>query len=784
LRLNIIETLSKKRLTIGLIIDWIDYYYDSQLYHGVNEIANDLDLNLICFQDGNINTKEKKEINYNSVYNRANIQNLDGLIISSASISSYVDFDRLNEFCHQFHPLPIVSIGVEIKDIPSIIIDNYGGMKKMMQHLIVDHNFKRFIFIKGPELNKEAMLRHKAFIDSLNQYNLPIDNSTIIEGNFLYESGMNAAKKILELDKKFDAIVSCNDEMALGIIEELKNKNIRIPENFAITGFDDLNFCDYSPVTITTVKQPVYELGRSSCRMIYDILNKRHVDNLTILDTNLIIRESCGCFSYDIKSIVMDCNNKKNTDNAVGLDDDEITKTVLNNINYKKTNLSSIVHDIITSYKRSINEKNNNIFLNELNHNLNVFIWANLENDLEIFQFIISEIRKIFLSHLHDKETIIQNEDLFHQSRVLISNKILKLERNRYNQYKQENEDINILNNDILLDLDLQNQFNSLYDRLPHFGIESFYLSLKSEYPDLLNLIFFYEKDKNKVIDIEGIQFSHDIIVPKEYLPSNRRFSMFFVPLYSSKNLLGYLLYEPKPQKIRICKSLCHIISSALHKSLLFQQTKENINFTNTQKEALNVTLKKLRRSMSGFIQAMILAVEARDPYTAGHQRRVSDLARAIAQELNLDSQVIEGIRMASSIHDIGKLYIPAEILNKPGTLTEIEFNLIKSHPDISYDILLPIDFDYPIAEIIKQHHEKIDGSGYPNKLKDNEIMIEAKILRVADVVEAMASFRPYRPALSIKDALNEISKYRGIFYDPDVVDACLKLFLKKGYNF
>ncbi|MEA1939751.1 MAG: HD domain-containing phosphohydrolase, partial [Candidatus Caldatribacteriota bacterium] len=156
----------------------------------------------------------------------------------------------------------------------------------------------------------------------------------------------------------------------------------------------------------------------------------------------------------------------------------------------------------------------------------------------------------------------------------------------------------------------------------------------------------------------------------------------------------------------------------------------------------------------------------------------------AIAKELNLSPDKIEGIRIASLIHDIGKISVPTEILSKSTTLTDLEFSLIKEHSQTGYDILKHIDFSYPVASIVLQHHERINGTGYPNNLKDKEILPEAKIMAVADVVEAMSSHRPYRSALGIDAALEEISKNKGIFYDPKVVDVCLKLFKQKGFKF
>ena len=194
-------------------------------------------------------------------------------------------------------------------------------------------------------------------------------------------------------------------------------------------------------------------------------------------------------------------------------------------------------------------------------------------------------------------------------------------------------------------------------------------------------------------------------------------------------------------------------------------------------------TLESLRKAFGTTIQIMVSAVEARDPYTAGHQLRSADLARAIATEMGLSQDKIEGIRMAASIHDIGKLSIPSEILSKPSKLTTIEFSLIKEHSRSGYEMLKDMESPWPLAQIVYQHHERIDGSGYPRNLKGDEIMIEARIMAVADVVEAMASHRPYRPSRGIEAALEEIEKNKGILYDVDVADACLRLFREKGYK-
>jgi PAS domain S-box-containing protein len=193
--------------------------------------------------------------------------------------------------------------------------------------------------------------------------------------------------------------------------------------------------------------------------------------------------------------------------------------------------------------------------------------------------------------------------------------------------------------------------------------------------------------------------------------------------------------------------------------------------------------LLKLGKSLEETVQAIAATIEMRDPYTAGHQRRVAALARSIAEAMRLPADVVHGIYLTASIHDIGKIHIPAEILSYPGKLGDIEFALIKGHAQAGYEILKNVEFPWPVAQMVYQHHERIDGSGYPRGLRGEEIMLGARIVCVADVVESMASYRPYRPALGVKKALTEIRKNRGRLYDAVVVDTCLKLF-KEGFHF
>ena len=227
-----------------------------------------------------------------------------------------------------------------------------------------------------------------------------------------------------------------------------------------------------------------------------------------------------------------------------------------------------------------------------------------------------------------------------------------------------------------------------------------------------------------------------------------------------------------------------HVMLKNIHGEPEFYNLDVDLTELNQAKKNLQKSIYNLQKIFEGTVLALMFAVEIRDPYTAGHQNGVAKLACAIAKEMGLTENQIEGIRIASLLHDIGKLNIPAEILSKPGGLTDIEYKLMQTHPQFEFEILRTINFPWPVAQMVLQHHEKMNGSGYPQGLNRDKIILEARIITVADVVEPMSSHRPYRPALGIEAALKEIKKGKGKYFDPKVVDACVKLIEKDGFKF
>jgi HD-GYP domain-containing protein (c-di-GMP phosphodiesterase class II) len=367
-------------------------------------------------------------------------------------------------------------------------------------------------------------------------------------------------------------------------------------------------------------------------------------------------------------------------------------------------------------------------------------------------------------------------EDLYFQALSQMGQKIVEKESDRLTELLQESHKLEVIR-DLLFTLNLPRQMDVLARRIPDMGIETCYVSLyKSNPPEAegKSVCMLGVRGRKRIaVGPEGVEFATKQLVPDDFFTDHRQHMV----IVEAMKQFGYIVFESGNKPNRFFAYLSDIISGAVQGALLYQALEG-------QKNDLDRNLERTRKAMGGFIRMMSAAVETREPFVAGHQRRVSDLARTIAQEMDLPAAQIEGVRMAGAIHDLGKIYIPAEILNRAGALDDAEWGMIKKHPKAAWDVLKTIDFPWPLAEIVHQHHERINGKGYPNGLKGKTIRLEARILAVADVVEAMSSRRPHREALGIEKALEEINQHKGILYDPQVVEVCTALFRHKGFKF
>jgi putative nucleotidyltransferase with HDIG domain len=309
--------------------------------------------------------------------------------------------------------------------------------------------------------------------------------------------------------------------------------------------------------------------------------------------------------------------------------------------------------------------------------------------------------------------------------------------------------------------------------RMPEMNGVQFFSQAKDIFPDAVRILLTGYADSDSIIEAinqGGVHLYFTKPWHEEEILLHIRQSLSKVEILQENKHLIELIKEKNEELTDLNKSL--------EKKAL-----EKTNDLIIQTEKLKESYRKSQVILDGIVRTLSKIIETRDPYTAGHEDQVARIACKIAKEMNLTEDQISFIHIAATLHDIGKISVPSEILTKPGTLSNLEKEIIKTHCKVANDVLANIEFPYPVAEIIYQHHERMDGSGYPRGLAGDQIALEARIIGVADVIDAMASYRPYRPALGVDAAIDEIVKYKGISYDPVVVEACLKVYKRTSNN-
>jgi len=303
--------------------------------------------------------------------------------------------------------------------------------------------------------------------------------------------------------------------------------------------------------------------------------------------------------------------------------------------------------------------------------------------------------------------------------------------------------------------------------RMPEMSGVQFFAQAKDIFPDAVRILLTGYADSNAIIDAinkGGVHLYFTKPWREEEILLHIKQSLSKVEILAENRRLVELIKIKNQELVKLNKTL-------------EKKANDRTNDLLAQTEKLKNSYKKSQLILDGIVKTLSKIVETRDPYTSGHEDQVAKIACKIAKEMKLTEEQILSIYISATLHDIGKISVPSEILTKPSVLTNLEREIIKTHCKVANDILANIEFPYPVAEIIYQHHERMDGSGYPRGLKGDDIALEARIIGVADVIDAMASYRPYRPALGVDAAIEEITKFRGVTYDPSVVDACLKIY-------
>jgi putative nucleotidyltransferase with HDIG domain len=766
----------KKRYTIALLSNIFIGDYNYPLWRGIIDRTESRDINLISVSLSPALLHENIETIREYIKTIILKNNIDGLIISGGLLVQNIGYEEVYNISKNLFSFPVVNVGVNYQDIPSLIVDNYSGMYAITEHLLTYHRYSHIAYIRGTEGNKEENDRFHGYKDALQAYSVPF-TPEFVSSHHSWNHHDNGVEIIAELEKKcnleVDAIICSNDFFAISIMDELKRRNRPCPEQLAITGFDNTSSAAHLEFLLTTCSNPTYRMGIKSVDTLLNLMRGKTAPKDVIkIPSELIIRHSCGCFPASFQPV----HKKSHILTRAKLKEKPDIKVITYYFKKKVMHqIQEIDHAVFTSphFERLINTLIKDIldntppetssFISTFKEFIIYYIRGKDKN-LNTIYFIMEEIYLIIKNLSFTPGQYWAFEHLYGEVWKIISFAGELIHVDQRSIMVQQSHDLYWANMGIATVLELDKMFEVLTKWLPHIGITSFYLVLYDEHdPSIAHLMMGYNEKGDIHKQIGSNSFPSTALLPEGIFSNNLPFSLLVEPLHVRTNHLGYVVMDTKRQEDFVYFTISLQISTFLKKTLV---------------------MKQLRRNMGNIIDTLVTTVESRDPYTAGHQKRVSDLARSIAIDMGLSPSMAETIRMAAQIHDIGKIAIPSEILSKPSRLTKIEYDFIKTHSRNGFEILKNIDFPGPVAQAVLQHHERLDGSGYPQGLTGDEILLEAKIITVADVVEAMSSHRPYRPELGIDLALAEIIKNKGILYDPAIVDSCVKLFKEEGFTF
>ncbi len=606
---------SSARITIGLLINQLDGMYQKPLWVGVADMAEAMDMNLVIYVGKSLRSPLAFEAQQNIIYQMIDTQHLDGIISTSGSLGNDIGITELERFYAPFRSIPMVSISLPIKDMPSIIVDNRQGMHELVEHLVTVHGYRRIALIKGPDTNMEARLRFRAYKDTLKKHHILYDPELVLPGDFRYDSGREAIHILFDIRKRKDvqAIVSSNDDMAVIACDTLKQRGVRVPQDIAVTGFDDIEDVQFYSPPFTTVRQPLYDQAKTACKVLLDAINGKKTPDITKIPAKLVVRQSCGCFptidySRPQTGGIVDSNN---VERATAIFDTP-TKTRLVREMLAAFNLSVSERKL---YKQGLgkiltvinnigkNPERQNNLLKEINYlldnsNPNEIIINNWQRNLGL-------LKQETLARLKNKAQRDMFEGLFGNAELLPSRIMVREEAFRKLDLTRINMSLRELMQTVNTAYTIKDLMKILAKDLFRVGIPQCFISLydaelesredgKWILPKTSRLVMAYDEDGPKKIEEKNRFFPTKNLFPSCVTNRTGRQTLIVNALYNRTEHFGFVVYKLGIREEMVYITLREIISNAIQTTYYFERQKYA---ENRLKKALN-ELEKLNKEL------------------------------------------------------------------------------------------------------------------------------------------------------------------------------------------
>jgi len=590
-------SISKKILpTIGLLTEGLSGQYQAGVWPGIVDAVRERGLNLICFCGGSLQVSPSDPWDYqgNIVYKIAQKHDLDGLIIAG-SLGSYVPEQVLKEFLGRFRHIPVVTLAPTCEPVPAVFVDNRSGMRSLISHLVEKHRYKKLAFIRGPERNVEAQERFRIFGSVLKEHGIAVDTRLVFQGDFTRRCGVEAVERLIASGRECDVIVAAADETALGALQALESHGRKVPDDIALVGFDDIEESSYVTPPLTTVNQPLYALGKTAVQLLLRLLGGETIPRNTILEAQLIVRQSCGCFRQfgDGGKISRAVSHQKKLSvsdvlDACGDADDGL--------------FAEYAPEIIALFCNDVNGRRGDSFLKIIDRVAHACVdrskrlsaWSALF--FRLWQYVFTRC---------DARVFARADDLLHKARVICGEAGLRKQGIERIRTVRKNRFLYMIGDALKNSLAIDKLMDVMCEYLPRLDIDTFYLSLYEPAARMpgkkSRLKLAYINRKREKLRTEGVVFDTDHILPDGILPAHTAHILVVEPLYFQMEHFGTVLFEHSIGEYQYYKELKEHISGALYSAALIKKVRHQ---TDVLAQA-NRELKALREKEHEYLQAI-----------------------------------------------------------------------------------------------------------------------------------------------------------------------------------
>jgi diguanylate cyclase (GGDEF)-like protein len=581
--------LKKSRPTIGLLIGRLEESYQARVWPGVTDFAQEHDINLIFYVGKSPKSPFDYDYQYNVMYDLVNPEIVDGLVLISGSLGHFLYPEELSLFAQRYGSIPLVSIAVEMPGMPSVLVDNRHGVKEMLRHLIDVHNYRKIAFVRGPKTHQEAEIRYNAYCEILAEYDMPQDPNLVVLGELSPQAGADAVRTLLEeRNADFDAVMGANDGIALGIIREFQRRGCRIPQDFAVVGFDDINESSYITPPLTTVVQPLYEQAKTAMKILIEMIESGGVKDNVVLQTKLVLRESCGCYpksfmDLEVQSFPQDSKAKTGEQGTESMKN-SITEYLLQTLHVEESRKEKVVlwiDKLIDSLLSDLKARESSIsFLNALK---DILIVQQIDQStFNFWQEVLTFLRIMFLSQFRSYQKLNRIEWLFQRAQDTVREFMMRALYSRNTIIEQGVFLLSEVSQRLITTFEITELMNVIAREVPRLGISSAYISLyvrkkiifetnKWRIPPYSELVLGFDRDNRIMLESGKKRFKTKLLVPTDLLVKGNRWTLILMPLFFRDEQLGFILFELGPREEIIYETLRTQISSALKGASLFQ---------------------------------------------------------------------------------------------------------------------------------------------------------------------------------------------------------------------